>query len=134
MAVPNLNERIEGQFEVGVECGGGGGAPEPYEVEKILCPNTFSFVNTATNWQAAGVLNYRLTVVDVNTTNVKHNTIFFNFEVGMPKVPSTGLITPAKAQDYTTIAANKAEQYIATNHGPDFFLAGAQTNYLRIFV
>lgn len=58
----------------------------------------------------------------------------FNLEVGVPyHSAQTGSISESEAKDAATKAANRAERYIAENHGSDFFGVGADAKYSRIF-
>ena len=123
----------DGGDGIGGGVGGGGVGPRP--AGTILCPQTFKFISTASNYQTAGVFRYRITIVDVvSLTEVRSNTIVFNFEVGLPKFSDQiGGINIEYAQKIVTEAANDAEKYIVNNHGQDFFSAGAQSIYGRKF-
>ncbi len=54
--------------------------------EKEICKQSFSFKKITSNWQAAGIKDYRLSVVDLGQGGkvVQFNTIVFSLEVGVP--------------------------------------------------
>ena len=98
----------------------------------LICPQTFKFHTVGANWQAAGVVGYRFTIVDLGGpgNSVRMNTITFSFEVGMPLYSNVaGTISTEFAKEISKNAVNLAEHYVANHYGSDFFGPGAQSTY-----
>jgi hypothetical protein len=77
---------------------------------KLVCPNTFRFKNTGSNWQAAYVTNYKYAFMGTDRLgNEIRYFITMNFEIGLGR----NLASVEDAQRYATRALNIAEAKVA---------------------
>ncbi|WP_293309240.1 hypothetical protein [Pedobacter sp. UBA5917] len=94
--------------------GAGGGAVARESISnssfKLVCPSTFEFKNTASNWQAAYVKNYKYAFMGTDRLgNPIRYFITMDFEIGLGR----NLASREDAQRYATRALNIAEAKVA---------------------